>query len=211
MKMDVGEKLVEIIQISVGGCARNWAEIIADGLIAHSVTLQAEGEWIPVSEKLPENFVSVLGYMPEAKPFPTVRECYTVDTEFYFPALLKTCPVSHWKPMPEPPKNPVAKSKARCQYLGSGPLEGRCMATKDTKPCVGHGACRVYKPERTPLEGDVLLEDMAVFSSAQQAAERRGEEAFTCPLCGGTAWWGRSKTNGHLHCGCNDCHFKLME
>lgn len=67
------------------------------------------------------------------------------------------------------------------------------------------------QPARTPLEGDVLLEDMAVFSSAQQAAERRGEEAFTCPLCGGTAWWGRSKTNGHLHCGCNDCHFKLME
>ena len=39
--MDVGEKLVEIIQISVVGCARNWAEIIADGLIAHSVTVRA--------------------------------------------------------------------------------------------------------------------------------------------------------------------------
>lgn len=45
--MDVREKLVEIIQNSVGGCARNWAEIIADGLIAHGVTVQ---EWIPVSE-----------------------------------------------------------------------------------------------------------------------------------------------------------------
>lgn len=38
--MDVREKLVEIIQNSVGGCARNWAEIIADGLIAHGVTVQ---------------------------------------------------------------------------------------------------------------------------------------------------------------------------
>ena len=37
--MDVREKLVEIIQNSVGGCARNWAEIIADGLIAHGVTV----------------------------------------------------------------------------------------------------------------------------------------------------------------------------
>ena len=38
--MDVREKLVEIIQNSVGGCARHWAEIIADGLIAHGVTVQ---------------------------------------------------------------------------------------------------------------------------------------------------------------------------
>ena len=45
--MDVREKLVEIIQNSVGGCARHWAEVIADGLIANGVTVQ---EWIPVSE-----------------------------------------------------------------------------------------------------------------------------------------------------------------
>ena len=38
--MDVREKLVEIIQNSVGGCARHWAEVIADGLIAHGVTVQ---------------------------------------------------------------------------------------------------------------------------------------------------------------------------
>ena len=45
--MDVREKLVEIIQNSVGGCARHWAEIIADGLIANGVTVQ---EWKPISE-----------------------------------------------------------------------------------------------------------------------------------------------------------------
>ena len=44
--MDVREKLVEIIQNSVGGCARNWAEIIADGLIAHGVTVQKHGRWL---------------------------------------------------------------------------------------------------------------------------------------------------------------------
>ena len=38
--MDVREKLVEIIQNSVGGCTRHWAEVIADGLIAHGVTVQ---------------------------------------------------------------------------------------------------------------------------------------------------------------------------
>ena len=49
--MDVRGKLVEIIQNSVGGCARYWAEVIADGLIAHGVTVQ---EWISVKDRLPE-------------------------------------------------------------------------------------------------------------------------------------------------------------
>ena len=43
--MDVMEKLVEIIQNSVGGCARHWAEVIADGLIADGVTVQERGSW----------------------------------------------------------------------------------------------------------------------------------------------------------------------
>lgn len=38
--MDVREKLVEIIQNSVGGCARFWAEAIANHLIANGVTVQ---------------------------------------------------------------------------------------------------------------------------------------------------------------------------
>lgn len=41
------EKLVEIIQNSVGGCARHWAEVIADGLIAHGVTIVAKKEKKP--------------------------------------------------------------------------------------------------------------------------------------------------------------------
>ena len=43
--MDVREKLVEIIQNSVGGCARHWAEVIADGLISNGVTVQERGNW----------------------------------------------------------------------------------------------------------------------------------------------------------------------
>lgn len=31
------EKLIEIIQSSVGGCARHWAEVIADGLLDNGV------------------------------------------------------------------------------------------------------------------------------------------------------------------------------
>ena len=60
--------------------------------------------WIPVTERLPANFVSVLGYMPAAAPFPPVRECYTVGDAFYFPALTDTQMVTHWMPLPEPPK-----------------------------------------------------------------------------------------------------------
>ena len=61
-------------------------------------------EWITVTERLPENFVSVLGYMTDAGDFPPVRECYTVGNAFFFPALGDIHPVSHWLPMPEPPK-----------------------------------------------------------------------------------------------------------
>ena len=57
----VKEKLVEIIQNSVGGCARHWAEVIADGLIAHGVTVQEQSgnsgqfKWISVKDRLPKN------------------------------------------------------------------------------------------------------------------------------------------------------------
>ena len=55
--MDVRKNLVEIIQNSVGGCARHWAEVIADGLIANGVTVQ---EWISVKDRLPEDGETVL-------------------------------------------------------------------------------------------------------------------------------------------------------
>lgn len=64
------------------------------------------GGWIPVSLGFtPEPFVSVLGYMTDAGFYPPVRECFLLDNgEYYFPALSDCHPVSHWMPMPEPPK-----------------------------------------------------------------------------------------------------------
>lgn len=91
------DKLVELIQNAVGGCARHWAELIADQLMANGVTIQ---QWIPVSESLPEPFVSVLGYMPDEDGFPPVRECYYVEVGFYFPALAEVRDITHWMPMP---------------------------------------------------------------------------------------------------------------
>ena len=108
------------------------AENIADHLIANGVTAQENveisdellkqlknapitickeepsielvQEWISVDEKLPQNFISVLGYMTDAGEFPPVRECYTVGNVFFFPALGDIHPVSHWREMPYPPK-----------------------------------------------------------------------------------------------------------
>ena len=107
--MDVREKLVELIKegIRKGLRARGddrldySFEDVADHLIANGVTVQ---EWVPVDERLPQNFVSVLGYMTDAGEFPPVRECYTVGNTFFFPALDDVHPVSHWCEMPQPPK-----------------------------------------------------------------------------------------------------------
>jgi hypothetical protein len=105
--MDVREKLVELAQEYFDSVP--WyadiadlnAEKFAENLIAHGVTVQ---EWISVNDRLPQNFVSVLGYMTDAGEFPPVRECYTVGNAFFFPALGDVHPVSHWCEMPQPPK-----------------------------------------------------------------------------------------------------------
>ena len=116
------------------GCTREYVknEKVASHLTAHGVTVQDNTEisdellkqlrnapltvlheeptielvqeWISVSERLPQNFVSVLGYMTDAGEFPPVRECYTVGNAFFFPALGDVHPVSHWREMPQPPK-----------------------------------------------------------------------------------------------------------
>ena len=101
--MDVREKLVELINDCrvMEGYGMDLVEMQADYLISNGVTVQ---EWISVDEKLPQNFISVLGYMTDAGEFPPVRECYTVGNVFFFPALGDIHPVSHWREMPQPPK-----------------------------------------------------------------------------------------------------------
>ena len=95
--MDVREKLVELLKQIKYVSVENAANILID----NGVTVQ---EWISVDEKLPQNFISVLGYMTDAGEFPPVRECYTVGNVFFFPALGDIHPVSHWREMPQPPK-----------------------------------------------------------------------------------------------------------
>ena len=104
--MDVREKLIGLIAKAKYICANDYSdhtedEYIADTLLDNGVTVQ---EWISVDERLPENFIRVLGYMTDAGEFPPVRECYTVGNAFFFPALGDVHPVSYWREMPEPPK-----------------------------------------------------------------------------------------------------------
>ncbi len=60
--------------------------------------------WIPVTEDTPSDFVSVQAHMTDAGPFPSVREAYTVDGLWFFPALKEFHPVDMWKRFDEPPK-----------------------------------------------------------------------------------------------------------
>ena len=80
-------------------------DLIIQDLRRENAKLRARvQEWISVDERLPENFISVLGYMTDAGEFPPVRECYTVGNAFFFPALGDVHPVSHWCEIPQPPK-----------------------------------------------------------------------------------------------------------
>lgn len=60
-------------------------------------------------------------------------------------------------------------------------------------------------------EWKALLEDFKKFFTAQREAETEGNTEFTCPLCGGNAYWGRASSNNHLHTGCRDCRFRSLE
>ena len=104
--MDVRKKLIEIVKKAAYSSLPSNTEdfhlnMFVTNLLSHGVTVQ---EWISVDEKLPQNFISVLGYMTDAGEFPPVRECYTVGNAFFFPALGDVHPVSHWREMPQPPK-----------------------------------------------------------------------------------------------------------
>ena len=110
--MNVREKLVEIIQNSVGSCARHWAEVIADGLIVNGVTVQ---EWISVKDRLPDNkehdwvlaqVVEDNGYMhiPKVMEYRQLRNDWFEETYGWLSEHNGLFSVTHWMPLPNPPK-----------------------------------------------------------------------------------------------------------
>lgn len=61
-------------------------------------------KWIPVTERLPNDFISVQAHIVGAEPFPTVREAYVIGGKWFFPALNEFLPVDKWAMFSEPPK-----------------------------------------------------------------------------------------------------------
>ena len=115
--MDVREKLVELIKDGIrkglrasGDDRLDYSfEDVADYLIGNGVTVQ---EWIPVEERLPENDVMVIGYTPcdgfmfvgyyhEEKKYDW--KVWRIITSMRSTKVI-TKKVTHWMPLPQPPK-----------------------------------------------------------------------------------------------------------
>ena len=82
-------------------------DLIIQDLRRENAKLRARvQEWISVNDRLPEPFVSVLVHMPGEEPCPTVREGFISNDGICQRAMFRREPgeVTHWKPMPQPPK-----------------------------------------------------------------------------------------------------------
>lgn len=80
-------------------------ELICEVADEHNARLDAEERqrWIPVTERLPSDFVSVQAHITDAGNFPSVREAYVINKNWFFPALKEFLPVDMWKRFDEPP------------------------------------------------------------------------------------------------------------
>ena len=82
-------------------------DLIIQDLRRENAELRARvQEWISVDDRLPEPYVSVLVNMPGEKPFPTVRRGFISNDGIWQSAMIRREPgeVTHWQPMPQPPK-----------------------------------------------------------------------------------------------------------
>lgn len=93
------EKLIELLEVDLSGSDGYEPELIADHLIANGVTVQ---KWIPVTERLPRNDTYIL-----VSTDCVVIPAYWHNDRFYsFTAIgiATVGGVTHWVPLPEPPK-----------------------------------------------------------------------------------------------------------
>lgn len=108
--MDVREKLIEILKKTIFPHElADPIEAVADYLLDSGVTVQ---EWIPVEERLPERNGPVLtsygfsegGGISDMRFF-SVMGYYAVDPKPHFQYEgYHGLTVTHWMPLPEPPK-----------------------------------------------------------------------------------------------------------
>lgn len=100
---DVREKLVELLREVqyLGGLE----EKIANHLIANGVTIQ---RWIPVEERLPDHFGVFVVAISEPGKMRVGKDCADFDpfAKTWLPSMCwdRGYKVTHWMPLPEPPK-----------------------------------------------------------------------------------------------------------
>ena len=119
--MDVREKLVDIVcdATQINGCIHScnnppcaMVRGIVDALIENGVTVQ---EWIPVTERLPDNkehdwvlaqVVEDNGFMhiPNVMEYRQQRNDWLDETYGWLSEHNGAFTVTHWMPLPEPPK-----------------------------------------------------------------------------------------------------------
>ena len=100
---DVREKLVELIHNArmnaVWHNAKNPSEYITDMLIANGVTIH---RWIPVTERLPDDDIPSARYLCYANGYVRILKYWRMYKSFEYGG--KPIKVTHWMPLPEPPK-----------------------------------------------------------------------------------------------------------
>lgn len=98
------EKLIKLIREAFQPCEMYRAMLIADHLIANGVTFATDNNvgsrWIPVTERLPEDEYPVLvtcgkGYRSFIARYDLIWKRWRVS---------HTLRITHWMPMPKPPK-----------------------------------------------------------------------------------------------------------
>ena len=111
------EKLIELLQCSPTDIMGNHGVgALADHLIANGVTLDnqvSSSKWIPVSERLPgkhgKPYVCLLTF-PHGGQFPYILNWYEYGDNGYVNGRhfqdegLDGMKVTHWMPLPQPPK-----------------------------------------------------------------------------------------------------------
>ena len=106
--MDVREKLVELLKeiVAIQECGfgdpRPTYETVASYLMSHGVTVQ---EWISVDERLPEEKVNCIVHYKHAycdnDDYWEIGICFYDGEKFQMDLSYK---VTHWMPLPKPPK-----------------------------------------------------------------------------------------------------------
>lgn len=101
------EKLIELLEDAPMDYEGNRnVGVIADHLIANGVTVQ---KWIPVSDP-PELFTGVNAYCPTTDNIYTLYLNARGEWRFFdkiVEGALVDEPVTHWQPLPEPPKEDI--------------------------------------------------------------------------------------------------------